>query len=100
MERADSMRFQLQDTIKFLDIDVNDAHKLSEVKVCDEKLKPIINEAIRRYGLKCDGCDNLLSIEGWLCIPHNRVEDIGWTIRLFCFDTRERCIERWMRTKK
>ncbi len=115
------MKIRIQDSNKFIDVDVAHPYLLGDVNVYERELKPKIQEIIDRDNLKCSGCGKPLKNNGWICINHRpksalnmketyRVEDENtgevygegefelkdmWAMFLFCFDTRESCLTKW-----
>ena len=115
------MKIRIENSNKFIDVNVAHPYLLSNPDVNERELKPKIQEIINRDNLKCSGCGKLLINRDWICINHRpmsamkvketlRVEDknIGdvygkgewelkniWAVFLFCFDTRADCINKW-----
>lgn len=115
------MKIRIQNSNKFIDVAVEHPYLLGSPDVYEKELKPQIETAINKYGLKCSGCGTPLKDKGWICINHRpmsarivretlRVEDKNtgdvygegeielkdmWALFLFCYDTRESCINKW-----
>ena len=115
------MKIKIQDSNKFIDVDVAHPYLLGDVNVYERELKPKIQEIIDKNNLKCSGCGKPLINRGWICVNHRpksarivretlRVEDKNtgevygegefelkdmWAMFLFCFDTRADCINKW-----
>lgn len=115
------MKIRIQNSKKFIDVNVEHPYLLSNPEVYEKDFKPKLQEAIDKYDLKCDGCGKPLKNNGWICINHRpksalsvkenlRIdnEETGeaygegefelkdtWAVFIFCFDTREACITKW-----
>jgi hypothetical protein len=119
------MRIRIQNSNKFIDVNVEHPYLLSNPDVNERELKPKLMDVINRDNLKCDGCGKPLINRGWICVNHRpksalnmketyRVEDDNtgevygegefelkdmWAMFLFCFDTRADCINKWKDTR-
>lgn len=115
------MKIRIQNSSKFIDVDVAHPYLLGDVKVYERELKPKIQEVIDRDNLKCSGCGKPLNNRGWICVNHRpksaltmkenyRVEDENtgevygegefelkdtWALFLFCSDSVQDCINKW-----
>lgn len=115
------MKIRIQNSDRFLDINVEHPYLLGSPDVYERELKPQLQEIINRNNLKCSGCGKPLINNSWIGINHrpksalkinetfkvenkNTGEVYGggefelkdmWAIFLFCFDTRESCITKW-----
>lgn len=115
------MKIRIQNSNKFIDVNVEHPYLLSSPDVNERELKPKLIEVIDRDNLKCSGCGKPLKNRGWICVNHRpksalniketyRIEDNNtgevygedefelkdmWAIFLFCFDTRADCLTKW-----
>jgi hypothetical protein len=112
------MRIRIQNSNKFIDVNVEHPYLLSNPDVNERELKPKLMDVINRDNLKCDGCGKPLINRGWICVNHRpksalnmketyRVEDDNtgevygsgewelkntWALFLFCSDTAGDCL--------
>ena len=115
------MKIRIQNSDKFLDVNVEHPYLLSNLDVFNKEARPQLLEAIHTNNLKCDGCGKLLKNREWICVYHRPMsakiiketyrfenkktgEVYGggeielkdtWAFFLFCFDTRTDCIGKW-----
>jgi hypothetical protein len=112
------MKIRIQDSDKFVDINVEHPNLLGNLEVYERELKPKLQEIINRDNLKCSGCGKLLKERDWICVSHRpmsagqfkeisietkkdvlhylnyELKDV-WALFLFCSDTRESCLTKW-----
>jgi len=115
------MKIRIQNSSKFIDVDVAHPYLLGDVNVYERELKLKIQEIINRDNLKCSGCGKPLINRGWICVNHRpksalnmketyRVEDDNtgevygsgewelkntWALFLFCSDTAGDGLSKW-----
>lgn len=121
MVDGDKMKIRIQNSEKYLDVNVEHPYLLGNPDICKRELTPKLQVIIKANDLKCDGCGMLLKNKGWVAVNHRpksarvvketyRVENKStgevwgegefmikdiWAVFLFCSDTCGDCISKW-----
>jgi len=68
----------------------------------DKEIQKKLEEVIKDRDLKCDGCGKPLKNKEWISVIYRPKSALNkearkfmWAVFLFCYDTREDCINKW-----